>query len=129
VARLILFLAGFLIIRAIPVRLYKGVLPENDLLPLALLSSTTLSLVVAVTYLGVRTGDMLPENASALVGAAVITVAVFPPVALLLRAKGEGAKPEGAVAIAVHRAADLAAEQLSRFIGFVTAKAAGKRDI
>jgi Kef-type K+ transport system membrane component KefB len=47
IARLILFFVGFVFIRIIPVRLYKGVLPENDLLPLALLSSSTLSLVVA----------------------------------------------------------------------------------
>ena len=66
-ARLILFCAGFLFIRVFPVLLYKRVLPERDLLPLALFSATTLPLVVAVTYLGVRTGDMLPENASALV--------------------------------------------------------------
>ena len=84
-ARLILFCEGILFIRFVPVFLYKHVLPERDLLPLALFSATTLPLVVAVTYLGVRTGDMLPENASALVGAAVITVAVFPPLALLLR--------------------------------------------
>lgn len=54
-ARLILFCAGFLIVRVIPVLLYKHVLPERDLLPLALFSSTTLPLVVAVTYLGVAT--------------------------------------------------------------------------
>jgi Kef-type K+ transport system membrane component KefB len=129
IARLILFCAGFLLIRIVPVRLYKGALPENDLLPLALLSSTTLPLVIAVTYLGVRTGDMLPENAQALVGAAVITVAVFPALALVLRAKGEGAQPEGAVAIAIHRAANLASMRLSRFIGFVTEKTSRKRDI
>jgi Kef-type K+ transport system membrane component KefB len=77
-ARLVLFCAGFLFIRVLPVLLYKHVLPERELLPLALFSATTLPLVVAVTYLGVRTGDMLPENASALVGAAVISVTVFP---------------------------------------------------
>jgi Kef-type K+ transport system membrane component KefB len=71
IARLILFFAGFLFIRVIPVRLYKSVLPENDLLPLAFLSSTTLPLVIAVTFLGVRSGDMLAENAHAIVGAAV----------------------------------------------------------
>jgi Kef-type K+ transport system membrane component KefB len=64
-ARLILFWAGFLIIRIVPVLLYKRVLPERDLLPLALLTSTTMPLVVAVTFLGVRSGNMLPENASA----------------------------------------------------------------
>jgi Kef-type K+ transport system membrane component KefB len=129
IARLILFFVGFIFIRIIPVRLYKGVLPENDLLPLALLSSSTLPLVVAVTYLGVRTGDMLPENAHAIVGAAVITVTVFPVLALLLRAKGEGEEPEGLLAIAIYRAADLASAQVSRFIGFVTEKTSGKRDI
>jgi Kef-type K+ transport system membrane component KefB len=119
-ARLILFCAGFLIVRIIPVVLYKHVLPERDLLPLALFSSTTLPLVVAVTYLGVRTGDMLPENASALVAAAVITVAVFPALAIVLRAKSEGAQPDGVVAIAVHRIADLASAQFSRFVVFVS---------
>jgi Kef-type K+ transport system membrane component KefB len=119
-ARLILFCAGFLIVRIIPVLLYKHVLPERDLLPLALFSSTTLPLVVAVTYLGVRTGDMLPENASALVAAAVITVAVFPALAIVLRAKSEGAQPDGVVAIAVHRIADLASAQFSRFVVFVS---------
>jgi Kef-type K+ transport system membrane component KefB len=82
IARLILFFAGFLLIRIIPVRLYKSVLPENDLLPLALLSSTTMPLAIVVTFLGVRSGDMLPENAHAIVGAAVITVTVFPAVAI-----------------------------------------------
>lgn len=106
--------------RVIPVLLYKHVLPERDLLPLALFSSTTLPLVVAVTYLGVRTGDMLPENASALVAAAVITVAVFPALAIVLRAKAEGAQPDGVVAIAVHRIADLASAQFSRFVVFVS---------
>jgi hypothetical protein len=47
----------------------------------------------------------------------------------VLRAKGEGAQPEGAVAIAIHRAANLASMRLSRFIGFVTEKTSGKRDI
>jgi len=83
-------------------------------------------LVIAGTFLGVCSGDMLPENAHAIVGAAVITVTVLPvlPVlALLLRAKGEGARLQGIVAIFVHRAADLALAQFSRFIGFVAEKA------
>jgi Kef-type K+ transport system membrane component KefB len=126
-ARLILFCGGILFIRFVPVFLYKHVLPERDLLPLALFSATTLPLVVAVTYLGVRTGDMLPENASALVGAAVITVAVFPPLALLLRSKSEETRPDGVVAIATRRLASLASAQFSRFIVFISQKSWGKR--
>jgi Kef-type K+ transport system membrane component KefB len=125
-ARLILFCAGFLFVRLLPVVLYKHVLPERELLPLALFSATTLPLVVAVTYLGVRTGDMLPENASALVGAAIIAVAVFPTLAILLRSKSEEAQPDGVVAVAAHRLTDLASAQFSRFIVFITQKTPGK---
>jgi Kef-type K+ transport system membrane component KefB len=126
IVRLILFCAGFLLIRVLPVLLYKRVLPERDLLPLALFSSTTLPLVVATTYLGVRTGDMAPENVSALVGAAVISVTVFPTLAILLRAKSEGAQPKGVGAIAALRVADLAAAQYSRFVAFISQKPWGK---
>jgi Kef-type K+ transport system membrane component KefB len=129
IARLILFFAGFLFIRVIPVRLYKSVLPENDLLPLAFLSSTTLPLVIAVTFLGVRSGDMLAENAHAIVGAAVITVTVFPVLALLLRAKGEGKAPESVLAAALYRAADLTSAQFSRLIGYAAEKASRKGEL
>ncbi|HTV31749.1 MAG TPA: cation:proton antiporter, partial [Methylocella sp.] len=124
-ARLILFFGGFLFIRIVPVALYKRVLPERDLLPLALLSSTTLPLVVAVTYLGVRSGDMLPENAHALVGAAVLTVAIFPTLAIALRSKTDG-QPEGTLAIATYRLAGLASAPFSRFLDFVNQKTLGK---
>ena len=51
-------------------------------------------LAVAITFLGVRTGHMAPENASALVGAAVLTVAIFPTLAAWLRAEPESARPD-----------------------------------
>jgi Kef-type K+ transport system membrane component KefB len=126
-ARLVLFCAGLLFIRVLPVLLYKHVLPERELLPLALFSATTLPLVVAVTYLGVRTGDMLPENASALVGAAVIAVAVFPTLAILLRSKSEETRADGVAANAARRVADLASAQFSRFVVFISQKTWGKR--
>ena len=84
-------------------------------------------LVVAVTFLGVRSGDMLPENASALVGAAVLTVAIFPTLAIVLRSEWEAAQPVGPLAIAAHRVASLAAAQFSRFLSLVAAKTSGNR--
>lgn len=123
-ARLFLFCLGFLFIRVVPARLYKHVLPERDLLPLALLSSTTLPLVVAVTYLGIRSGQMLPENATALVGAAVISVAVFPTLAIMLRSKSDEARAEGIMVI--RHIADLASARLSRVIGMISQKTLGK---
>jgi Kef-type K+ transport system membrane component KefB len=121
-ARLVLFCAAFLGIRILPLRLYKGALPERDLLPLALLSSTTLSLVVAITYLGVRTGHMSPENASALVGAAILSVVLFPTLANSLRSSSEPTRIERIAAATARRAADLAGAQLSRFIVFLSQK-------
>jgi hypothetical protein len=70
---------------------------------------------------------MLPENASALVGAAVISVTVFRTLAILLRSKSEEARPDGVVAIAAHRVADLASALISRFIVFISQKTWGKR--
>ncbi len=126
-ARLVLFCGGFLFIRFVPVFLYKHVLPQRDLLPLALFSATTLPLVVAMTYLGVRTGDMLPENASALVGAAIITVVVFPPLANLLRSKSKETGSDASAAGAARRVAGLASAQFTRFIVFISQKIWGKR--
>jgi hypothetical protein len=42
-------------------------------------------LIVVITELGKATGRMLPENAAALVGAGILSVLLFPVVALSLR--------------------------------------------
>ena len=52
---------------------------------LALITSTALPLLVAISEIGLRNGTMLPANAAALVGAGVLTVLVFPAVAVVLR--------------------------------------------
>jgi len=87
--RFAMFVLAFLFIRLVPLALYKRVLPEPDLPALALMSSTTLSLVVAITHLGTQTGQMLPENAAALVGAAIVTVTAFPSFANAIRKEPE----------------------------------------
>ncbi len=99
--RLFLFFLAFLVVRAAPVFLYRQALPQRDLTPLGLLSATTLPLVVAITFLGTRTGHMASENASALVGAAVLSVAVFPTLALWLRSKPDEKRPDRGVTAAL----------------------------
>jgi hypothetical protein len=54
---------------------------------LALYSSTTLPLVIALTELGVATGRMHQTNATALVAAGMISVLLFPMVAMALHGK------------------------------------------
>jgi Kef-type K+ transport system membrane component KefB len=90
-ARLPLFCALFLLVRGLPVYLYRRDLPKPDLLPLALYSSSTLPLVVTIAHVGARTGEMLPENGAALIGAAIVSMSVFPVIALMLRERAKAA--------------------------------------
>jgi len=85
--RVPLFLALFLIVRGGPTLLYRRDLPARELRILALFSATTLPLVVVITELGKATGRMLPENAAALVGAGILSVLLFPLIALSLRTR------------------------------------------
>ena len=103
IGRLLLFTLAFLLIRIAPLGIYKNALAKNDLPALALLSSTTLPLVVAITYLGRQTGQMTAENASALVGAAIVTVTLFPMLANMVRAPSTGARSNAIVAAFANR--------------------------
>jgi len=84
--RLPLFLALFLVVRGVPALLiYRRDLAEADRTPFALYSATTLPLVVAITSLAVAQGEMRSATAASLVGAAMVSVLLFPPIALLRR--------------------------------------------
>ena len=48
------------------------------------LLATALPLLVALSEIGLETGEMLPENAAALVGAGVLSVLVFPGIAIAI---------------------------------------------
>jgi Kef-type K+ transport system membrane component KefB len=86
VLRLPLFLALFVVVRGLPVFvLYRKAIPPSDRLPLAFYSATALPVVVAITTIGLETDRMKPENAAALVGAAMASVLIFPLAALSLR--------------------------------------------
>ena len=53
-----------------------------------LLTATALPMLVALAKIGLDTGLMLPQNAAALVGAGVLSVIVFPAVAVSLGRSG-----------------------------------------
>ena len=95
VAKVPLFLLGFLIVRGTPaLLLYRRQLNRDDRIGLGLFSATQLPIVVAITSLGVSEGQMRPSTAVALVTAAVLSVLIFPTVAIGIRAR---AKPRAAV--------------------------------
>jgi Kef-type K+ transport system membrane component KefB len=99
-ARLPLFLALFLVVRGVPVfLLYRRDLAPQDRPPFALLSATTLPLVVAITALAVQQGQMRSATAAALVGAGMVSVLLFPPTALTQRLRSKQAATEAAEVI------------------------------
>jgi len=90
-----IFLLLFLIVRGIPaMTLYRKTLDLRDRAALAFFSSTELPLVVAITTIAVGDDRMRPTTAAALVGAAVLSTAIYPLVGL--RWRGSKADPKGA---------------------------------
>jgi Kef-type K+ transport system membrane component KefB len=88
-----LFLGLFLIVRGVPaLALYRSALAQRDRLALAFFSGTQLPLVVAITTIAVDQGHMRPVTAAALVGAAVLSTAIYPLIGLKLR--GDAAAAE-----------------------------------
>ena len=83
--RLFVFLVLLLMIRGLPVLVvYRRALAIRQRTQLMLFTATTLPLIVALTEIGLNNGTMLPENAAALVGAGVLSVLVFPFVAVVM---------------------------------------------
>lgn len=79
------FVMLFLVIRGVPVFLYRNDLAKVQQLPFALSSAVpSLSIVVVITEIGLRTGTMTPDIAAALIGAALLSLLLFPTIASVL---------------------------------------------
>jgi Kef-type K+ transport system membrane component KefB len=77
--RLAVFAALLLLVRGVPALfVYRGVLSASERTSLMFLQATALPLLVVITQIGVETQQMRPENATALVGAGMLSVLVFP---------------------------------------------------
>ncbi|WP_435057204.1 cation:proton antiporter [Streptomyces sp. bgisy060] len=89
------FLLLFLVVRGAPIWfLAPRDLDRRDRSGLVLYGSTALPLVVAITTIGVDDQEMTAGEAAALVGAGMLSVLVFPLIALRLRARaGEEVRP------------------------------------
>ncbi len=86
VLKLVLFLALFLVVRGGPaLLLYRRVLAGRERAALALMVSTQLPLVLAITALATSDGHMRQDTAAALVGAAVLSTLLFPALGLRVR--------------------------------------------
>jgi hypothetical protein len=56
------------------------------------ITATALPLLVALAEIGLRNGTMLPENAASLVGAGVLSVIVYPAIAVVIGARSRVAE-------------------------------------
>jgi Kef-type K+ transport system membrane component KefB len=80
-----LFAALFVVVRGLPAWwLTRGELPGRERTALALLTASALPLVVAITEVAAEEGRLAEDDAAALVGAAMLSLLVFPLVATAL---------------------------------------------
>jgi Kef-type K+ transport system membrane component KefB len=91
--RVPVFLVALLVMRGIPALLYVKTLGRRPALAAALLQATSLPFIVAATQIGVELGDLSAVTAAAIVSAGLLSVLIFPAVALsLLREPGDGGR-------------------------------------
>ena len=75
------FLAMFVVVRGSPVLLYRSELRREERLPFVLYCATELPMVVAISEIGLRLNIMRTEIATALIGAGLLSVLLFPAIA------------------------------------------------
>jgi Kef-type K+ transport system membrane component KefB len=89
------FAVLFLIVRGMPVLLYRGQIDTAQRLPFALSSAVpSLSIIVVITEIGVRAKSMNPNVAAAMIGAALLSVLLFPTIAGSLLSRTAALIPE-----------------------------------
>jgi Kef-type K+ transport system membrane component KefB len=75
---------ALLLVRGLPALIYRRFVPRREALSAGLLQATSLSFVVAATQIGVEIGKLDSADAAGLVTGGVISVLIFPAVALRL---------------------------------------------
>jgi Kef-type K+ transport system membrane component KefB len=87
ILRIPLFLAALLVVRGIPALLYRPVIGSRSSAVAALLQATSLPFIVAATQIGIQLGTIDRVTGAALVAAGLLSVLIFPALALTLLAR------------------------------------------
>ena len=93
--RVPIFLLALLLVRRVPALLYVRGLGRRSALAAGLLQATSLPFIVTATQIGVQLGRISPVTAAALVFAGLLSVLIFPVVALTLLRGGDSPLPTG----------------------------------
>ena len=81
--RLVIFLVLLLVVRGLPSLLvYRHALPLRQRVEMTFITATTMPLLIALAEIGLSDGVMIPANAAALVGAGVLSVLLYPSIAV-----------------------------------------------
>jgi len=100
--RIPVFLVGLLVIRGLPALLHRSDIGVRRTLAAALLQATSLPFIVAAAQIGMELGAISQATGAALVAAGLMSVLIFPLVALTVlrggdRAVAESEKPQEVV--------------------------------
>jgi Kef-type K+ transport system membrane component KefB len=80
--RVPLFLVMLLAVRGLPALVLRRDLAGPEIVPSALLQATSLSFIVVAAQIGVSVHELKPINAASFVAAGMLSVLLFPAVAL-----------------------------------------------
>ena len=92
--RVPLFLLALLIVRGLPAVLYRRAVGTRGSVAAGLLQATSLPFIVAATAIGQSLHLIRPVNGAALIAAGLLSVVVFPPIALRLLQRQDRTAPE-----------------------------------
>jgi Kef-type K+ transport system membrane component KefB len=95
VALVPLFLAAILIVRGLPALVYRQTLGRLETVVAALLQATTLPFIVAAVMIGIDLGALDEATGAALVAAGLLSVLLFPLLALTLLRRAEASVTVG----------------------------------
>jgi Kef-type K+ transport system membrane component KefB len=84
------FLAALLVARGLPALLYVRAVGRAQALAAGFMQATSLTFIVVATIIGVETNHQRSSTATALVVAGLLSVIIYPPIALHLLKKDVG---------------------------------------
>jgi Kef-type K+ transport system membrane component KefB len=89
------FVAALLIVRGVPAMVFRKDLSSSDLVAAGLLQATSLPFLITASTIGMEMDVLAPATAAGLVAAGLLSVLVFPAVALVLLQRARTAtRPE-----------------------------------
>ena len=84
------FLVALLLVRGLPALLYVRVVGRTHAIAAGFMQATSLTFIVVATVIGVQTGHQRTSTAAALVVAGLLSVVIYPPVALRMLKSAAG---------------------------------------